>query len=67
MNGLVIVSVARVGCAIIDFCTGYDGERGESAFMGAVAGGAGCIQILLYIFFTGISIAVIIWLFSALF
>ena len=64
---LVLLIVAIVVCAIIGFCTGNDGERGESALMGAFAGGVGCIQILLYIFFTGISIAVIIWLFSALF
>ena len=44
---LVLLIVAIVVCAIIGFCTGNDGERGESALMGAVAGGAGCIQILL--------------------
>lgn len=61
------IVIAVIIGGLIGMLTSKDGERKESAFAGALVGGMGCIQVLLYIFFTGFSIFIVIFLFRACF
>ena len=59
--------IAVIIGALIGAFSSKDGERGSSAVAGAIAGGMGCAQVLIYIFLTGLSIFIVIFLFRACF
>lgn len=63
---IVILVVAAVG-AIIGFIGSEDGNRGEGAAQGAIVGAVGCGHVIFEIFLWGLGIALVIWLFGALF
>ncbi|MBQ9884047.1 MAG: hypothetical protein IJM43_06285 [Bacteroidaceae bacterium] len=62
-----LLIIAIIIGAIVGFFSSKDGERGEGAIGGAVAGGMGCGYILIRIFIFGIIILGALWLFGALF
>ena len=64
---LIIIIVVAIAGAILGFIGSNDGERGEGAAAGAAAGALGCGYILLNLFIAGLSIGLIIWLFTAIF
>ena len=64
---LVIIIIAAIVCGIIGFLSSNDGERGEGALTGAIGGAMGCGYILFRLFLWGLGIALLIWLFGAIF
>jgi len=64
---IVILIVAVIIGALVGFANSNDGERGDGALGGAIAGGMGCAYILFQIFLAGVGIFIIIWLFRTLF
>ena len=63
---IIILVVAAIG-AIIGFLGSDEGNRTEGAIQGAIGGAIGCGHILLRLFLWGLGIAVLIWLFGAIF
>lgn len=63
---IIIVVVAAIG-GLIGYFASNDGERGEGALQGAVGGAMGCGYLLFQLFLWGAGIALLIWLFSAIF
>lgn len=63
---VIIIIVAIIG-GVIGFCSSKDGERGSGAAQGAFTGAVGCGYVLLQLFLWGAGIALLIWLFSAIF
>ena len=64
---LTILIIAIIIGGAFGFLTSKDGERGEGAFSGALAGGMGCGYILFQIFIAGVVLFIIISLFGLLF
>lgn len=64
---LAIIIIAIVVGGIIGACSSKDGERGQGAAGGALAGGIGCGYILFQILLWGLCLMVFVWLFEALF
>lgn len=64
---LIIIIIAAVICGLIGFISSNDGERGEGAIKGAIGGAMGCGYLLLQLFLWGAGIALMIWLFCAIF
>ena len=64
---LVIILVVAVIGAAFGYFTSDDGHRGEGAAQGAFMGAVGCGHILLQLFLWGLGIALLIWLFGAIF
>lgn len=62
-----ILIIAVIIGGAIGFLTSKDGERGDGAIGGALAGGMGCGYILFQIFIAGIVLFIIISLFGLLF
>lgn len=63
---IILIIVAIIG-AIFGYASSDDGNRGEGAANGALSAATGCGYILLQIFLWGLGIAIVIWLFSAIF
>ena len=62
-----ILIIAIIVGGVIGFLSSDSDNRGEGAISGAFTGGIGCAYVLFQIFCFGIGIAIIIWLFRALF
>lgn len=63
---IIILIVALIGAAI-GFFSSNDGERAEGAVQGAIGGAVGCGYLLFQLFLWGLGIALLIWLFGAIF
>lgn len=64
---LIIIIVAAVIMGAIGYFSSKDGERGEKAAAGALAGAMGCGYVILQIFLWGLGILLVIKLFEWLF
>ena len=64
---LIVIIIAAVIMGAIGYFSSKDGERGENAAAGAVAGAMGCGYIILRIFLWGLGIFLLIELFVWLF
>ena len=63
---IIILVVAAIG-GVIGFLSSEDGNRGEGAAQGAIMGAVGCGHVLFELFLWGLGIALVIWLFGAIF
>lgn len=64
---LIIIIVAAVIMGAIGYFSSKDGERGENAAAGALAGAIGCGYVIFQIFLWGLGIFLVIKLFGWLF
>ena len=67
MTWLIVIIIAAVIMGAIGYFSSKDGERGENAAAGAVAGAMGCGYIILRIFLWGLGLFLLIELFVWLF
>ena len=70
MTWLIVIVIAAVVMGAIGYFSSKDGERGENAAAGAVAGAMGCgyvIYVILRIFLFGLGIFLVVKLFGWLF
>lgn len=63
---IIILVVAALG-GIIGFFGSEDRQRGEGAAQGAIMGAVGCGHVLFELFLWGLGIALVVWLFGAIF
>ena len=63
---IIILVVAAIG-GVIGFLSSDDGSGGEGAAPGAIMGAVGCGHVLFELFLWGLGIALVIWLFGAIF
>ena len=67
MTWLIVIVIAAVVMGTIGYFSSKDGERGENAVAGAVAGAMGCGYVILRIFLFGLGIFLVVKLFGWLF
>ena len=66
-NWLAIILIIAIVGGIIGFFSGNEGERGASAFAGALSGALGCGFLIFQVFLFGLSIVALVALFGFLF